>query len=183
MHQRVAEANSEKIARERLQEEIDSSSRTIKKLKERQEALAVASSDNLTAHEWQMKEERDKLLVRLLYWLELPQLTSTQKLLRCSCCEQNFKQQVIVKCMHSRKNAFGMLSFLISPQLSANSASSLVLPLVNANVRHVEWLSRRKMCRRYTGSNCMGLCINESLALYLYLYENCKSQMNAFASP
>lgn len=63
MHQRVAEASSEKTARERLQEEAESTSRTIKKLQERQEALAMASNGNVTASEWQMKEERDKLLV------------------------------------------------------------------------------------------------------------------------
>jgi hypothetical protein len=28
-------------------------------------------------------------------------LLIVQKLLKCSCCEQNFKQQVITKCMHS----------------------------------------------------------------------------------
>ncbi len=63
MHQRVADATSEKTTRERLQEEAESSARTIKKLKERQEALAAAGSNNVTANEWQMKEERDKLLV------------------------------------------------------------------------------------------------------------------------
>lgn len=64
MHQRVAEAYADKSARERLQEEAETSTRTIKKLKERQEALAVAGSDNVTAVEYQMREERDKLLVR-----------------------------------------------------------------------------------------------------------------------
>ncbi|WWD19675.1 E3 ubiquitin-protein ligase BRE1 [Kwoniella shandongensis] len=85
MHQRVAEATAEKEARAKLQDEAEASTRTIKKLKERQEAMAAVSSTNMSAGEWQMKEERDKLL----------------KLLRCSCCEQNFKQQVIVKCMHT----------------------------------------------------------------------------------
>ena len=37
--------------------------RAMKKLKERQDALAAAPSNDLTASEWQMKEERDKLLV------------------------------------------------------------------------------------------------------------------------
>ncbi|WWC94925.1 hypothetical protein V866_001777 [Kwoniella sp. B9012] len=86
MHQRVAEATAEKEARAKLQDEVDTSSKTIKKLKERQEAISAAERDkDMSAGEWQMKEERDKLL----------------KLLRCSCCEQNFKQQVIVKCMHT----------------------------------------------------------------------------------
>ncbi|WVF72955.1 E3 ubiquitin-protein ligase BRE1 [Kwoniella sp. CBS 6097] len=86
MHQRVAEATSEKAARAKLQDEVETSAKTIKKMKERQEAMASASHANdMSASEWQMKEERDKLL----------------KLLRCSCCEQNFKQQVIVKCMHT----------------------------------------------------------------------------------
>ncbi|OCF38081.1 E3 ubiquitin-protein ligase BRE1 [Kwoniella heveanensis BCC8398] len=86
MHQRVAEATSEKAARAKLQDEVEMSTKTIKKLRERQEAMATASQANdMSAGEWQMKEERDKLL----------------KLLRCSCCEQNFKQQVIVKCMHT----------------------------------------------------------------------------------
>ncbi|WVR07641.1 hypothetical protein IAU60_004683 [Kwoniella sp. DSM 27419] len=86
MQQRVAEAAAEKEARAKLQDEVDTSAKQIKKLKERQEAMASASTaSDMSATEWQMKEERDKLL----------------KLLRCSCCEQNFKQQVIVKCMHT----------------------------------------------------------------------------------
>ncbi|KAK8853258.1 E3 ubiquitin-protein ligase BRE1 [Kwoniella newhampshirensis] len=85
MHQRVADAAAEKEARAKLQDEAEAANRTIKKLKERQEAMSSASNTNMSAGEWQMKEERDKLL----------------KLLRCSCCEQNFKQQVIVKCMHT----------------------------------------------------------------------------------
>ena len=64
MHQRVGEAASERSGRERLQEEVDSATRSIKKLKERQEAVAAAGSNNLSATEWQMKEERDKLWVR-----------------------------------------------------------------------------------------------------------------------
>ncbi|WRT70184.1 uncharacterized protein IL334_007178 [Kwoniella shivajii] len=86
MHQRVSEATSEKEQRAKLQDEVETSSKTIKKLKERQEAISTAEREkDMSAGEWQMKEERDKLL----------------KLLRCSCCEQNFKQQVIVKCMHT----------------------------------------------------------------------------------
>ncbi|RSH91929.1 hypothetical protein EHS25_009299 [Saitozyma podzolica] len=84
MHQRVAEANAEKAARDRLQEEVEAGQRAVKKLKERQEIVS-ASGGSVSANEVQMKDERDKLL----------------KLLRCSCCEQNFKQQVITKCMHT----------------------------------------------------------------------------------
>ncbi|WWC64537.1 uncharacterized protein I303_107147 [Kwoniella dejecticola CBS 10117] len=86
MHQRVAEATAEKEQRAKLQDEVETSAKTIKKLKERQEAISAAEKDkDMSASEWQLKQERDKLL----------------KLLRCSCCEQNFKQQVIVKCMHT----------------------------------------------------------------------------------
>ncbi|WWC72057.1 uncharacterized protein I206_106017 [Kwoniella pini CBS 10737] len=86
MYQRVAEATAEKELRAKLQDEVETSAKTIKKLKERQEAISAAEKDkDMSAGEWQMKQERDKLL----------------KLLRCSCCEQNFKQQVIVKCMHT----------------------------------------------------------------------------------
>ncbi len=63
MQQRVAEANTEKSARDRLQDDAESSARTIKKLKERQEALTAAGSNNVSGNEFQMKEERDKLLV------------------------------------------------------------------------------------------------------------------------
>ena len=64
MHQRVGEAASERSARERLQEDADSAARTIQKLEERQEAVAAAGTNNVSATEWQMKQERDKLLVR-----------------------------------------------------------------------------------------------------------------------
>lgn len=63
LHQRVSEAATEKSIRETLQEEHESTSRQIKKLKERQEVLASAGSNNVSANEYQMKEERDKLLV------------------------------------------------------------------------------------------------------------------------
>ncbi|KIR53461.1 E3 ubiquitin-protein ligase BRE1 [Cryptococcus gattii Ru294] len=85
MHQRVAEASAEKEARAKLQDEADGQMKTIKKLKERQDAVAAASQTGMSDHEWAITQERDKLL----------------KLLKCSCCEQNFKQQVIVKCMHT----------------------------------------------------------------------------------
>lgn len=85
MHQRVAEASAEKEARTKLQDEADGQMKTIKKLKERQDAVAAASQTGMSDHEWAITQERDKLL----------------KLLKCSCCEQNFKQQVIVKCMHT----------------------------------------------------------------------------------
>lgn len=64
MHSRVADAASEREARIKYQEEAESSSRMVKKLKERQEA--VASQSDMSAGEWQMKEERDKLLVSCL---------------------------------------------------------------------------------------------------------------------
>ena len=85
MHQRVQDYTSEKAAREKLQEEAEGQASKLRKLKERQEALVAAGGSNVSASEYQLKEERDKL------W----------KLLRCSCCEQNFKQQVITRCMHS----------------------------------------------------------------------------------
>jgi E3 ubiquitin-protein ligase BRE1 len=62
MHQRVAEANAEKAARDRLQEEVEAGQRAIKKLKERQEIVS-ASGGSVSANEVQMKDERDKLLV------------------------------------------------------------------------------------------------------------------------
>jgi E3 ubiquitin-protein ligase BRE1 len=62
MHQRVAEANAEKAARDRLQEEVEAGQRAVKKLKERQEIVS-ASGGSVSANEVQMKDERDKLLV------------------------------------------------------------------------------------------------------------------------
>ena len=63
MQQRLEEAASEKASRERLQEEVESSARAITKLKERQDVLSAASGTNVSATEWQLREERDKLLV------------------------------------------------------------------------------------------------------------------------
>ncbi|KAK4685526.1 E3 ubiquitin-protein ligase BRE1, partial [Tremellales sp. Uapishka_1] len=85
MQLRVSEAVAEKEARAKLEEEVESANRAMKKIKEKQEALVAVDNTNMSAGEWQMRQERDKLL----------------KLLRCSCCEQNFKQQVITKCMHT----------------------------------------------------------------------------------
>ena len=85
MQQRIADHATEKATREKLQEEVESANRTIKKLKERQEAMTVAGSNNVSANEFQITEERDKL------W----------KVLRCSCCQQNLKAQVITTCFHS----------------------------------------------------------------------------------
>ncbi|KAL7418545.1 E3 ubiquitin-protein ligase bre1 [Cryptotrichosporon argae] len=82
MRQRVAESNADREARVKAQEEAEAAQRAVKKLRERQEATA---GSGVSASEAATKEERDKL------W----------KLLRCSCCEQNFKQQVIIKCMHT----------------------------------------------------------------------------------
>ncbi|ODN99047.1 E3 ubiquitin-protein ligase BRE1 [Cryptococcus amylolentus CBS 6273] len=85
MQARVQEAAQEKEAKARLQDEVDGQGRQIKKLKERQESVAAATQTGMSNNEWAITQERDKLL----------------KLLKCSCCEQNFKQQVIVKCMHT----------------------------------------------------------------------------------
>lgn len=63
MHQRVAEANAEKEARAKLQDEADGQMKTIKKLKERQDAVAAASQTGMSDHEWAITQERDKLLV------------------------------------------------------------------------------------------------------------------------
>lgn len=64
MHVRVADSASDKNARRKLEEEAESSAKTIKKLKERQEALVAAPSKNdMSAPELHMKGERDKLWV------------------------------------------------------------------------------------------------------------------------
>lgn len=60
--QRVAEAVTEKAAKDRVQDELDKATATIKKLNERQE---VANSTNATVGEIQLKDERDKLMVGL----------------------------------------------------------------------------------------------------------------------
>ncbi|ORY33397.1 BRE1 E3 ubiquitin ligase-domain-containing protein [Naematelia encephala] len=61
---RVAEATSEKSARIKLQEELEASQKTAKRLKDRQDA---ATSLQLSASEVQLKEDRDKLWVSRLY--------------------------------------------------------------------------------------------------------------------
>lgn len=63
MHVRVADSASDREAKRRLEEEAEVADKTIRKLKERQEALVAAPSKDMSATEWQMKEERDKLLV------------------------------------------------------------------------------------------------------------------------
>ena len=64
MHNRVADSSSYKSARRKLEEEVEASAKTIKKLKERQEALVAAPSRNdMSAPELHMKGERDKLWV------------------------------------------------------------------------------------------------------------------------
>lgn len=63
MHQRVAEASAEKEARAKLQDDADGQMKTIKKLKERQDAVAAASQTGMSDHEWAITQERDKLLV------------------------------------------------------------------------------------------------------------------------
>lgn len=85
-HTRVAEASTERAARGKIQDELEATQRQLTKLKEKQEALtATSAATNTSAADLTIREEREKLL----------------KILRCSCCEINFKQQVIVKCMHT----------------------------------------------------------------------------------
>lgn len=100
MHIRVAESASDREARRKVEEEAEVSAKMVRKLKEKQEAMISAPNQDMSAGEWQMREERDKLLVCGLCAANVG-LTDVQKLLKCSCCEQNFKQQVITKCMHS----------------------------------------------------------------------------------
>lgn len=70
MHQRVAEAIAEKEARAKLQDEADGQMKIIKKLKERQDAVA-ASQTGMSDHEWAITQERDKLLVRFFLYLKI----------------------------------------------------------------------------------------------------------------
>lgn len=58
---RVAEANAERAARSKVEEELEATKRTIIKLNERQETMAATS---VSAGELKLQEERDKLLVR-----------------------------------------------------------------------------------------------------------------------
>jgi hypothetical protein len=47
-----------------MQEEAESAARALKKLKERQDAMAVVKdTSNMSASEYAIREERDKLLV------------------------------------------------------------------------------------------------------------------------
>lgn len=85
-HARVTEASADKAAKSKIQDELESTQSQLMKLKEKQDALtATSAATNTSAADLTIREEREKLL----------------KILRCSCCEINFKQQVIVKCMHT----------------------------------------------------------------------------------
>lgn len=66
MHVRVAESSSDRDAKRKLEEEAEVAARTVKKLREKQEALIAAPGKDMSAGEWQLREERDKLLVSLL---------------------------------------------------------------------------------------------------------------------
>jgi hypothetical protein len=65
MHIRVAESTSDREAKRKLEEEAEVAARTVKKLREKQEALIAAPGKDMSAGEWQLREERDKLLVSL----------------------------------------------------------------------------------------------------------------------
>ncbi|BEI86895.1 hypothetical protein CcaverHIS002_0702410 [Cutaneotrichosporon cavernicola] len=83
---RVAEAAADKSARAKAVDELQQVKSAHQKLKERHEQLtSTANVQGGSAADVAVREERAKLL----------------KLLRCSCCELNFKQQVITKCMHT----------------------------------------------------------------------------------
>lgn len=66
MHIRVAESQSDREVKRKLEEEAEATAKTIKKLREKQEALISAPGKDMSAGEWQLREERDKLLVSLL---------------------------------------------------------------------------------------------------------------------
>ncbi|KAL1412374.1 E3 ubiquitin-protein ligase bre1 [Vanrija albida] len=86
LHQRVAEAAAASQARTKAEEELEAAQRQVKKSKEKLEALTAAgAAGNMSVGEAHIREEREKLL----------------KLLRCSTCHLNFKQQVLIKCMHT----------------------------------------------------------------------------------
>ena len=59
---RVAEANAERAARSKLEEELEATKRSVVKLNERQETMATTS---LSVGEVKLQEERDKLLVSI----------------------------------------------------------------------------------------------------------------------
>ena len=65
MHVRVAESSSDREIKRKLEEEAEVAVKTVKKLREKQEALIAAPGKDMSAGEWQLKEERDKLLVSL----------------------------------------------------------------------------------------------------------------------
>ncbi|CAK9782402.1 BRE1-domain-containing protein [Cutaneotrichosporon oleaginosum] len=83
---RVAEAAADKGMRAKAVDELQQVKSSLQKLKEVHEQLtSTANAQGGSAADVAIREERAKLL----------------KLLRCSCCDINFKQQVIVKCMHT----------------------------------------------------------------------------------
>lgn len=85
MHVRVAESASDKNARRKLEEEVESSTKTIKKLKERQDALVAAPSKNdMSASELHMKGERDKLWVS-----RRPRLSSSRENAYTDCSKSS----------------------------------------------------------------------------------------------
>lgn len=64
MHIRVADSASDRDVKRKLEEEAAVTAKTIKKLKEKHEALVAApSKDDMSASEFQLREERDKLWV------------------------------------------------------------------------------------------------------------------------
>lgn len=64
MHARVGEAASDRSAKRKLEEEAEAAAKTIKKLKERQDALVSAPDSDMSATEKHLQDERNKLLVR-----------------------------------------------------------------------------------------------------------------------
>jgi hypothetical protein len=65
MKQRIAEAATEKAAREKWQEEAESAKKSQKKLQEKHDTMIAStnSGQNTSAGEWKMQQERDKLWV------------------------------------------------------------------------------------------------------------------------
>jgi predicted nucleic acid-binding Zn-ribbon protein len=71
MHIRVAESSLDREVKRKLEEEAEVAAKTVKKLREKQEALIAAPSNDMSAGEWQLREERDKLLVGCHVALEI----------------------------------------------------------------------------------------------------------------
>ena len=94
MRRRTAEASLEKEAREKLHDELESVNRQIKKLKDRLASVKASDSDvgstdgkNVAAVSAQ-RQSHDRC-------------SRSQELLRCRCCVQGFKEQMLLKCKHS----------------------------------------------------------------------------------